>query len=170
MPIGRKFDYPPLLAPGRHYFSLAQVKERFVDPFPDHIGRQGTFHRLESFVQQVLVADFPCDVWLDGSFLTEKPDPSDLDVTVIIDSDVSQTLTADQSALVEAIANAQIGDGIDSFAFVRLPRDHPNFGDELADPAHTWGEQYGLENSDEWLKGFVILRLRETGVGLRIRS
>ena len=150
--------------------NLNEVKLRFVDAFKNNQRRRHLFQLLEAFIQEILVSGIPCDVWLDGSLLTEKPNPSDLDVTVIVDDDVTNRLTPEQKALIDRISNGQMGVDIDSFAFNKLDCGHPDYMDEHLDPAYSWGEQYGLETSEQWLKGFVIMRLRETNVGLRIRS
>jgi hypothetical protein len=69
--------------------ALAEIEHKFVLSFPEPGRRRHLFHRLEEFIQAFLVAGIPCEVWLDGSFLTEKEAPGDLDVTVILDADVS---------------------------------------------------------------------------------
>jgi Family of unknown function (DUF6932) len=168
MGIGKKYDYPPLLAPGRHTMTLAEVEAVCVTRFQNNQRRRHLFHRLEEFIQAFLVAGVACEVWIDGSLLTEKPEPDDLDVTVILEPDVSEMLTNDQQQLVDQAAECGFGHDIDNFAFVKFRREHPSFGDENLDPAYSWGHQYGLECSEEWLKGFIVLRLRETHVGLRI--
>ena len=49
-----------------------------------------------------------CELWVNGSFLTEKPEPSDLDVIVKFDYDVTLNLTADQKTLETIWAKALI--------------------------------------------------------------
>lgn len=170
MGIGKKHDYPPLLAPGRHKFSLTEIEEIFVRPFQMPAKRIHLFQRLEEIIQALLISDITCEVWVDGSFLTEKPDPNDLDVTVILEPDIGEALSSEQTELIETLAEGRFADDVDSFVFVKLRRVDPNFGSEALDPAYSWGEQYGLECSERYLKGFVVLRLRETNVGLRICS
>lgn len=147
--------------------TLWDIKAAFVDPYPGG-PRIGLYHWLEELVQAVLRVGFPCEFWLDGSFLTEKPEPDDLDVTLMVEPDVAAAFTVEQSALVDQISERRFADCVDSFVFVRRRRGDPHFGDEALDPANSWGEQYGLECSEQWLKGFVVLKLRETDVGLRI--
>jgi len=141
-----------------------------VLPFGGNKRRRSLFHLLEEFIQALLVAEIACEVWLDGSFLTKKDEPSDLDVTAILEPDVSEALSDDQLSLIDKIADCEFAEDVDSFAFVKLRRDHTDYGDEYLDPAYSWGQQYGLECSERYVKGFVVLRLRETHVGLRICS
>lgn len=128
------------------------------------------FLHLEQVVQELLTAGIACEVWIDGSFLTEKDEPNDLDVTIILDADVPDILNEIQLGLIQTLQEGQFSERVDSFVFVKKLRDDPDFGDELADPAYSWGEQYGLECGEAWLKGFAVLRLRETNVGLRLCS
>ena len=166
MPVGKKYDHPPLMAPGRHYTTLEEIWEICVARFNEAGVRRNHYYRLEQLAQDLLIANIPCDIWIDGSILTEKMEPSDLDVTVIIDQDVNENLTDDQRQLVDRINSPEYADKVDSFVFVRLRRDDPDYGIEGIDSAFDWGEQYGRENGGEWLKGFAVLRVRETDVGL----
>lgn len=168
MGVGKKFDYPPLLAPGRHTLSLSEIKAKCADAFPNSARRRHLLQCLEKFVQAYLTSGICCEIWLDGSFLTTKPDPSDLDVTVILDADVPDLLTEEQQRLIDDTSQSRFADDVDSFAFAKRRRDDPYFGDESLDAAYSWGQQYGLECSENWLKGFVVIKLRETNVGLRI--
>lgn len=169
MGLGRKHDYPPLLPPGRHTMTLLEVERRFVHAFPGNARRAHLFHKFEEFMQTYLLAAFPCEIWLDGSFLTEKPEPGDIDATVMIEPHVGASLTPEQSDLISRTLNdAAFAPEVDGFAYVKLERDDPDYGDEMLDPASTWHEVYGAEHSKEWLKGFVVLKLRETDVGLRV--
>jgi hypothetical protein len=148
--------------------TLGEIKAHVVDAFPGNARRLRLFHRLEELVQAFLLAGIPCEIWLNGSLLTRKDEPNDLDGTVILEPDVSEALTVEQSQLVEDATAARIASDVDSFVWVKRRREDPLFGDEAADPAFTWGEQYGCECSEQWLKGFVVMKLGETDVGLRI--
>lgn len=168
MGIGRKHDYPPLLPPGRHVMTLTEIEIRFVDAFKGNGRRVHLFQRFEAFFQEYLLAGFCCEMWLDGSFLTEKTDPDDIDATVIIEPQVGATLNGSQLDLVEKTNKCHFGPDVDGFAYILLDRDDPDYHDDLVNPARTWHEVYGAEHSKEWLKGFVVLKVRETDVGLRI--
>ena len=169
MGVGWKYDYEPLLAPGRHAMTLDQIEALVVKRFPGNRRRLTLFQRLEQFVQDVLRLEIPCEVWLDGSLLTQKADPDDLDVSVIVDKEVVDALCTEHYATVKMITE-QREDGVDAFLFVRYPMHDPLYKNELMDPGHYWGECYGLEHSKQWCKGYVVMRLRETHVGLRICS
>jgi len=165
---GHKYDYPPLLAPGRHYLTLAQIERMCVIPFKTSKTREKLFYALDEMVQQFLREDMRCDFLIDGSFFTEKVDPSDVDIAVRIDVDFHATMNASQSILVDAANEMDYITGIDSYVYVSFPRDHVLF-DTDANERETWAEQYGWEHSEQWLKGIAVLMLGETDVGIRIR-
>ncbi len=151
--------------------SLLEVKQRFVDGRPDLGCRLNLFQKFEAFFQEVLVSELVCDVWINGSFLTEKREPTDIDVAVIISSEFREFINQPQYDLVDRInIEFAYAPEIDVHAMQMLSKDDPNYDDELENPALTWHEQFGCETSKEWLKGFVALKVRETHVGLRICS
>ena len=168
MGAGLKFDHQPLLAAGRHYLDLSELQRIGVYAFAERAKRERLYYALEELVQRFLREGIPCEMWIDGSFLTEKPEPDDIDVAVKIDLDVSENLNASQRLLVDDANEAEYIQGIDSFVFVSYPRGHDLYGSDL-DERETWAEQFGMEHAQVWCKGLAVLRLGETSVGLRIR-
>jgi hypothetical protein len=127
--VVRKVDWPPLLAPGRHYMSLIELRRYGVDRFEGKAfaHRERIFLSFEGLIQELLVAKIPCQVRVDGSFLTEKPDPDDIDAVVALDFDVSEMLSDDQRIIIDRI---NLPDGylsIDIGALVNYPRNHEHF-------------------------------------------
>jgi hypothetical protein len=168
-PMGNypKYDHAPLLAPGRHYLSLVDVEALCVHQFTGETrGRRETlFHGLEELIQRLLVANIRCDVFIDGSFLTEKPEPDDVDVIVSTEIYAFERLSENQMQALEAINQYDSGT-IDSSSWTTYPRGHDYFGAAL--DLGNAGEQYGIEHGRVWLKGYVVIRLWETDVGNRI--
>lgn len=150
---------------------IFQIGRLFVDPFPNSKRRNILYQKLEELIQDLLRRRIWCDLWVNGSFLTEKEDPNDMDATLMIDPDFSDALNSEQRDYLMNLEEGAIGSAdLDTFVFIRKRRDDPDYGDEFADPAATWHEVYGLEHSKRWLKGFAIVKLGETHVGLRICS
>lgn len=162
-----KFDHQPLFAPGWRYVTLWDLKRICVDPFERSASRAKLFWKLEEFVQRFLLAGIPCEMVINGSFLTEKVDPSDIDVAVNLDLDVADNLNDEQFALTNEVNSENFIDGIDSFVETVFPLGHPLHGAEGYD--RPWSEEWGREHNGEYLKGVAVLRLGETDVGLRIR-
>ena len=164
---GTKRDFQPLLAPGRHETCLVQVHRLCVLPFEESTVREGLFHNFCRFVQTFEELKINCSMLVNGSFVTEKLNPSDIDVAVIIDPDVAEKLSSEQEALINSINDNCFIDKVDGFVETEFPIGHPSFrvgGNEM-----LWSEQYGREHLGAWLKGIAVLRIGETDVGLRIR-
>jgi hypothetical protein len=158
---GTKFDHKPLFAPGRHILTLSEIQSICVTSFTQNVRRAHLFHKFEEFFQTFLVSGIQGEVWVNGSFITEKPEPEDIDATVIIPAfGGAAGITVEQRSLIDLTNNGDFGSEVDGFAWEWLPKDHPDYDDESRNPALTWHHQYGVENSGEWLKGFVVARLR----------
>lgn len=140
---------------------LWEVRDLCVAPFAGNHRRTHLFRLLEEFVADFGRAGIPCDIWLDGSFLTVNPDPKDLDITVMVNA--YATLSPQQDALVDRAASGY-ADDVDSFAYYCLRREDPGFYDEDLNPAHTWGQTYGWEHGKIYAKGFVVIALGERHV------
>lgn len=151
MPL--KFDHPPLLAPGRHVLSLQEIESLCVHPFTgaSRARREHLFCALEEVVQQLLSVALPCEIFVDGSFFTQKPDPGDVDCIVTVDDSVMQALAPEQRILIDALNQEVYVAGVDSLVVTKYPRGHKYFG-SLLDMGNA-GDAYGLEHSQVWLKG-----------------
>jgi hypothetical protein len=164
-----KYDYAPLLAPGAHRLALPEIESLCVHRFAVQAmrHREKLYYALEDFIQRLLVARIPCTVLVDGSFLTEKPYPDDVDVFVTTDHDVIGHLTETQLQLLGNINSGTgfIG-GVDSLAMTKYPHGHPHCGTAL--DGGNGDQAYGIEHSRQWLKGYVIVTVWETDVGNRI--
>jgi hypothetical protein len=162
-----KFDHPPLLAPGRHAMTLQQIEALCVAQFSgtSRAHRERLFYALEEVVQRLLRANIRCDVFVDGSFLTEKPEPEDVDIIVATESCVFDALDEAQHQVVEAL-NTEPNALVDSISITTYPREHPHRGYGL--DGESWIEGYGIEHAQVYLKGYAVLRLWETDVGNRI--
>lgn len=142
-----KFDHQPLLAPGRHFLTLQEIESLCVHPFmgQGRIRRERLYCSLEGLVQQLLITRLPCELFVDGSFFTEKPDPSDVDCIVTVEHCVMQILTTEQRLLIDGLNQEVYIAGVDSLVVTRYPRDHPYFGSAI--DVGNAGEAYGLEHS-----------------------
>ena len=170
MGVGKKFDHPPLLGPGAYLMSLPDLERLLLSGELDTQRRRYGFQKIEEVVQILLRAKFKCELWIDGSLLTRKPDPGDVDLSIVLDHDVLESMLPEQREIYNQAAVGELLEGVDSDAHGRFPRGHPHFGNPAVDTACGLGDLYGQEHSEEWLKGYVILRLGENDVGLRICS
>jgi hypothetical protein len=74
------------LPEGVHDCTLAEIRERFGQ-FQTSDVRCRLFERLEAFVRQAKVTSLVVAVIVDGSFVTAKDSPNDVDVIVVLRAD-----------------------------------------------------------------------------------
>jgi len=72
----------PLYVPGIHTVTEPDLKIRAVDPFPGSIRRPLLFAGLTDWLEALRATGASGKCWLDGSFLTDKPEPNDIDLVV----------------------------------------------------------------------------------------
>ena len=72
------------LAPGIHDMSLEEVGKRFGS-FSSTDRRPTLFKKLQQFVEQARQARFVRFLIVNGSFISSKADPGDVDIIVVID-------------------------------------------------------------------------------------
>ncbi len=105
MPAGDR-EYPALLPRGFHYFTLAELRAKFVTPFTLSATRDEIMRGLETFARHMVNAWIVGEIWIDGSFLTEKIDPSDADVLVRFGAGIFNVGYPEQRAAIQwVIAN-----------------------------------------------------------------
>lgn len=73
-------EFTALLAPGIHRLSEADLEQLAVMAFPKSVRRQVLFAHLQLWLSALRATGATGYVWLDGSFMTEKPEPSDIDL------------------------------------------------------------------------------------------
>lgn len=67
--------------------TLEEIKEKLVDNFPDSKTRASRFECFLNFYNELLINVKSCTVFLiDGSFVTNKKNPRDVDFTITINS------------------------------------------------------------------------------------
>ncbi|MBI5099687.1 MAG: hypothetical protein HZB30_10675 [Nitrospirae bacterium] len=71
--------YNPLLSPGIHDVKLEQIDQIFVAPF-NNLCRKNLIARFLIFLSNFNNVGINCEIWIDGSFATDKPEPSDIDI------------------------------------------------------------------------------------------
>jgi len=159
-----KPDFPPLLAPGFHRLDLDGICRLCC--FPDNLRRRHLFLHLERLVQDLLIHRIPCEIWINGRFLTTKDGPSDLDVIIKFDYDVTCNFTPTQKEFMDNLEQEMHNERIDSWVSTVIPRGHQEFTVGENDPSDR-ARLYSVEHSGNWLKGIAVLRLGENDVELR---
>lgn len=114
---------------------------------------------LEEIVQRLLAEQVQGEMWVNGSFLTQKIDPLDSDVVLRIPNSFLDSASPDQIAVVEWVATDDLKSShhCDSYVFVAYPDEHPKYWEGEYAYAY-WMRQWGFDRSDN-LKGMAVLSL-----------
>lgn len=135
---------PPLengcLPPGRYRASVEEVHAVFVEGMPDTQHRQGVFDRWLLHREALRLVLKVERQWIDGSFVTDKPQPGDIDVVTFFDGEAFDALPLPQQMLAKSIMQGHHTEqlwNVDSF-------DLPVYGEhhELVEPVTNRGRGY----------------------------
>jgi len=101
-----KKDHKPILSAGIHDFNLQKFEKKFVKPFSSSTRRQ-LFKRFKVFCQEFETAGIPFELWADGSFVTNKADPADMDLVIFCkQSDVERLDDFKRKSLQNLVDNS----------------------------------------------------------------
>lgn len=137
-----------------------------VDAFPSSAMRPALFKELERLAADVVAACACCELWINGSFLTEKPEPNDIDLCFAIFVHDFERMDSHVQANIDQLLNGgkAYSPVLDTYVCFRFLRDDPR---ALADTSDYWSEKWG-KGWDNWLKGFAVIKFGESDVGLRL--
>jgi len=99
-----------------------------------------------------------CEVWVDGSFLTQKIDPDDVDFIVDVPIAVFNTISAAQQTLLDQyVAMAfRASDDLHSFVIFNAPAGHPM--EPMAIQLHQqWQRDFGFSYVGRVPKGIAVI-------------
>lgn len=145
---------------------LPDLRILTVDRFPGSTRRPMLFIDLERLVNDLDSMSMVCELWVNGSFLTEKDEPDDIDLSFsAFVSDVEILDMAMQDWILTNLnGNKRYSRYLDTFICFRYPREHPN---RRADLTGYWTEKWGV-GWDDRLKGYAVIKLGESDVGHRL--
>jgi hypothetical protein len=76
----------PLLEAGIHAKTLEEAYLICVESIENNQKRKELFALLKMFLAEVKAQIGDCEIWIDGSFLTQKVNPNDIDVVIYLPS------------------------------------------------------------------------------------
>ena len=101
-----KLDYPPFLSSGLHQVSVSDIEAMCVDRFDDSNLRPRIFSRLRAFIEAVTDTGVRGELWVDGSFITLKDEPNDVDLVLWIDG--REPLSSVQVSRLDEIRSGEL--------------------------------------------------------------
>lgn len=138
------------------------MKALLVEGFPLSKRREMLWNNLLKLIDELRSSKLPCKLWIDGSYVTKKIDPDDIDLIVEVDVGKLQTATVDQKALLAKInAQAYHGDPMKLHTFVifSAPAGHVSYPTAETVRAR-WIKDWGYSLKKRTPKGILILEVR----------
>lgn len=153
----KKAAYQPLLPPGRHPMSMHAIRALCVTPFDASSSRHYLFAELERLVDSLIGVGVACELWVDGSFFTKKPEPSDIDLTVNVCADHMNTLhMSTQNFLLSIKGRGTYSSKLDAYCLLTFLREDPR--NKAFDRSEYWAEKWGV-GWDRYLKGYAVIKI-----------
>lgn len=147
-----KDDWPPLLHPGFHETDVSSLHEKFVKPFGNNDRRRDLTERLTKFINKFSEFGVQCEIWLDGSYVTEKPMPNDVDVVVLLNAKQVNQMSPD--------ALKALSDHLDrNTAKARYSCDVYYIEDDHRDKKAYWRGLFGFCHDQKTPKGLAVVRV-----------
>jgi hypothetical protein len=147
-----KPEFPPILRPGFHACDIAGLRRLCVAAFPASITRFRIMERLDALINLINQNRMVGEIWIDGSFLTSKINPDDVDLILVLSPATHGTMDAQQLAF------------FDWFCTNNLYQSHrcDNYGIILDRSAAEgewmyvyWLRQFGFSRGDQ-MKGVAV--------------
>ena len=102
------------------------------------------------------------EVWINGSFLTEKMNPEDVDLVLLITAEFYENGTEEQRKTVDWL-NSNLKDlySCHSYLLMEWPKGHSQYW--IGQYYHSyWMKQFGFSRGDE-MKGIAVIALQGGG-------
>lgn len=143
--------------------SLTKLRNLCVDGFPESTVRADIMAGFESIFERAINLNLTGHVWLDGSFVTQKVDPGDVDFIFLLPSHFMDQGTPEQGEFIEwLIANED--DPRKSFlchtdVLLVYPENSPERFLTEQDKKHWENQVYGFSVETHEPKGIVVIEV-----------
>lgn len=152
----QKDEFPPLLVPSMHILRLEELRRLCVEGFPLSSTRDRLMTNFEQAVSMIRSCGLKCDVWVNGSFLTAKIDPEDVDFSVC---SVGNALTPNQERAIRwLVTEGYTALRCDAYYFALYPQGHPDY-DKGMERYTYWQETWGYAVGSREPKGIAVVRV-----------
>jgi hypothetical protein len=144
------FNAHGYLEAGLHTFDDDEFEAHFVTSFPHSRTRKAILAGYNQHSEEIVSLVGACEQFLDGSFVTSKNDPGDIDLVMFIDAAVVDALPHDkQQKLLSLVAgpNTKTKYMCDAYFCPVYPTGHP-----MSEPSRAqrkyWMGEFGYDRSD----------------------
>ncbi|TXE14904.1 hypothetical protein ES692_17680 [Psychroserpens burtonensis] len=101
-------EHKPLYQAGFKDINESDLKSVFINPFENSERREYLLTRFGALLDRFKEAGIPSEVWIDGSFSTEKPEPGDIDMIFFVDNKEVNSLPQDKQRILMELNDRNI--------------------------------------------------------------
>lgn len=137
------------LAPGFHDWTFNEIKENLVVPFKESSTRVSIFDGYTKLVSEIIHLVGTAEQWVDGSYVTHKINPGDLDLVNIIDKEKIDLLNHDQQFHLRKLVSGKVTretHSCDSYIVLKVPDHHPH-KKQLDEALKYWEDWFGIDRN-----------------------
>lgn len=147
-----KTDYPPLLQGGFHPMSLLELHQLTVSEFPNSQRRPRLFASLQIYLELLEGTGLKAEVWIDGSYMSSKAEPDDIDLVVCFDPGSARALSAEAQQQARTLLDTRIVGSRFNLHLFRIRNDD-------AAAVDYWSKLFGTMRDERTPKGMGLLRI-----------
>ena len=139
------FNEKGLLRPGSSEYKLEEIEKIFVKEFSESQTRSNIYNGFLIWLKHLLNICIPNEIWLDGSFVTNKINPNDLDLVCFIEINDYVNNTTE----INRLRQLGLQNHCDVYmAFSPNPLLPPKLIGEFTNKRNYWRGQFGFDRED----------------------
>lgn len=146
------FNSRGVLEAGFHPCTLNDLEVNFVIKFSTSNTRRDILIGYTNFVNKLKQYGIKCEQWIDGSFVTSKIDPNDIDLVCIIDKDILDILPNSAKQELGEMFNPPIAKAkykCDAYLLIKVPDTDPYYDSNYIPFRAYWRGQFGFDRSEQ---------------------
>lgn len=101
-------EFEPLHNAGFKDVDSTDLRDVFVAPFDNPERREYLLNRFEALIDRFKETGISSEVWIDGSFSTQKPEPGDIDMIFFIDANEANALDNEKKKILGELNNRKL--------------------------------------------------------------
>jgi hypothetical protein len=158
MPV--KVEYPPLLPAGFHSMTREMLRQKCVTDFPLSKTRGDIMAGSDKMIEDLEKAGVTGELWIDGSFATQKIDPDDVDVLLCVNASAYDLGSQETRDAIDKVESHSLKASLhcDSYVWREYPSNHSAYNESQWDRAY-WIKQFGFSRVDDY-KGILLLAIQ----------
>jgi hypothetical protein len=152
-------EFHALFAAGLHPLTIEEIEQDCVRGFTLSITRQVIFRNLLHVVSQLTDNGIVGELLIDGSFVTSKINPRDVDLVLCVSSDLYDQCSASQRSVFDWFESEALRSDhrCDGYISIEWPASHPLYADGVA-TRNYWLTFFG-RTREGYEKGIGVLTL-----------